>query len=142
MDIVHCAQGMQFRARLTTFLRLLLQPTQDMIKRKTALPRRSNVPANHPSHPTKTRSLHRRSSPCVIRARSSIRYSPDLCANREKGRWTKGRKTGSHRGVVRAVVVTAVAADDGVVEVAAAWGVRLCGCLERKRHTRRRQLLC
>ena len=49
---------------------------------------------------------------------------------------------GSHRGVVRAVVVTAVATDDGIVEVAAAQGERLCGCLGRKRHTRRRQLLC
>lgn len=46
MDIVHCAhEGMQFCAHLTTLLGLLLQPIQDMIKCKMALPKRSDVPA-------------------------------------------------------------------------------------------------
>jgi len=107
MDIVHCAhEGMQFRTCLTTLLRLLLKPTQDMIRVKRLFPGSLTFrcPSLHPPRPVTCIS----DLPALFEreAQSAICL---ICAPAGRRKMDEGRQTGSHRGIVRAVVVTAVA---------------------------------
>jgi hypothetical protein len=99
MDIVHCAhEGMQFRARLTTLLRLLLQPTQNMIKVKRLFPGGLTFPLPIPPIPPRPVACIGGLLPALFEreAQSAIRL---ICA--PTGRREDGRRGGRrvHTGV-------------------------------------------